>query len=210
MPLTQCSWRTCQSGHMTCGFRDGPETALREAVQIPSNDPLLVIPAMAAVTKNLGFGATFSTTYEPPISLRAPHCQHPRPPHQRPICLRNIVTSYLPNRRPATLQARGRGASTTKRFTSSPTTNTWMCSTSSGRRGSWDDDAVVAGIEIGAYTRIRARCGTSTMSVRISGSPVPISVSLRASARPCFIRQPAPTPVRSLRPGMPRRYSRVA
>src|SRR5690625_5817442 len=41
------------------GYRSGPETALREAVQIPCNDPLLVIPAMAAVTKNLGFAATF-------------------------------------------------------------------------------------------------------------------------------------------------------
>jgi len=50
-------------------FRDGPETALREAVQIPSNDPLLVIPAMAQVTRNLGFGATFSTTYEPPFAF---------------------------------------------------------------------------------------------------------------------------------------------
>src|SRR6201986_42181 len=38
-------------------FRDGPETALREAVQIPSNDPLLVIPAMAAVTQHPGFAA---------------------------------------------------------------------------------------------------------------------------------------------------------
>src|SRR5690625_1960097 len=48
-------------------YRSGPETALREAVQIPCNVPLLVIPAMAAVTKNLGFAATFSTTYEPPL-----------------------------------------------------------------------------------------------------------------------------------------------
>ena len=50
------------------GFRDGVDTALREAVQIPSNDPLLVIPAMAAVTQHLGFGVTFSTTYEPPFA----------------------------------------------------------------------------------------------------------------------------------------------
>ena len=47
-------------------FRGGPETALREGMQIPANDPLMVIPAMAAVTKDLGFGVTFSTTYEPP------------------------------------------------------------------------------------------------------------------------------------------------
>jgi alkanesulfonate monooxygenase SsuD/methylene tetrahydromethanopterin reductase-like flavin-dependent oxidoreductase (luciferase family) len=33
------------------------------------NDPLYLVPAMAAVTKNLAFGITASTTYEPPYSL---------------------------------------------------------------------------------------------------------------------------------------------
>jgi FMN-dependent oxidoreductase (nitrilotriacetate monooxygenase family) len=77
------------------GFRDGPETALREAVQIPSNDPLLVIPAMAAVTRNLGFGATFSTTYEPPFAFarRASTLDH----LTNGRFAWNIVTSYLPN-----------------------------------------------------------------------------------------------------------------
>src|ERR1700722_14121755 len=51
------------------GFRGGPETYLREAVPVPNNDPLRVIPAMAAVTKGLGFAATFSTTYEPPFAF---------------------------------------------------------------------------------------------------------------------------------------------
>lgn len=50
-------------------FRNGPETALREGMQIPSNDPLLIIPAMASVTRNLGFGVTFSTSYEPPFAF---------------------------------------------------------------------------------------------------------------------------------------------
>jgi len=77
------------------GFRDGPETALREAVQIPNNDPLLIIPAMAAVTKNLGFGATFSTTYEPPFAFarRASTLDH----LTKGRFAWNIVTSYLPN-----------------------------------------------------------------------------------------------------------------
>ncbi len=77
------------------GFRDGPETALREAVQIPSNDPLLVIPAMAQVTRNLGFGATFSTTYEPPFSFarRMSTLDH----LTKGRVAWNIVTSYLPN-----------------------------------------------------------------------------------------------------------------
>jgi long-chain alkane monooxygenase len=76
-------------------FRDGPETALREAVQIPNNDPLLLIPAMAQVTRNLGFGATFSTTYEPPFTFarRMSTLDH----LTKGRVAWNIVTSYLPN-----------------------------------------------------------------------------------------------------------------
>lgn len=47
-------------------YRGGPETALRHAVQVPVNDPLLLIPAMALVTRNLGFGVTSTLTFEPP------------------------------------------------------------------------------------------------------------------------------------------------
>lgn len=77
------------------GFRDSADASLREAVQIPSNDPLLVIPAMAAVTRNLGFGATFSTTYEPPFAFarRASTLDH----LTNGRFAWNIVTSYLPN-----------------------------------------------------------------------------------------------------------------
>src|SRR5271168_3788526 len=47
-------------------YRGGPGTALEQAVQVPVNDPLLLIPAMALVTKNLGFGVTSTLTFEPP------------------------------------------------------------------------------------------------------------------------------------------------
>lgn len=42
------------------------EPAVRHAVQIPTIDPLLVIPAAAQVTSHLGFAATYSTTYHAP------------------------------------------------------------------------------------------------------------------------------------------------
>src|SRR3979411_3548120 len=45
------------------GFRGGPETALTEAVQIPKNDPLLLIPAMTTVTQGLGIAAHSTTHY---------------------------------------------------------------------------------------------------------------------------------------------------
>ncbi|OBT85253.1 hypothetical protein VE02_05190 [Pseudogymnoascus sp. 03VT05] len=37
--------------------------------QWPINEPLQVVPAMAGVTKNLGFGVTIATTYEQPYHL---------------------------------------------------------------------------------------------------------------------------------------------
>ena len=42
---------------------------LASAIQYPVNEPLLLIPSMAAVTKNLTFGVTVSVTYEKPYSL---------------------------------------------------------------------------------------------------------------------------------------------
>ena len=43
------------------------DAALRGAVQVPVNDPTLLIPAMAAVTEHLGFGVTANLTYESPF-----------------------------------------------------------------------------------------------------------------------------------------------
>ena len=45
------------------------DTALREATQVPLNDPALLVPAMAAATEHLGFGVTCTLSYEPPLLL---------------------------------------------------------------------------------------------------------------------------------------------
>jgi FMN-dependent oxidoreductase (nitrilotriacetate monooxygenase family) len=76
-------------------FRSGPQTALREAVMIPNNDPLLLIPAMAAATKHLGFAATFSTSYEPPFPFarRMSTLDH----LTKGRIAWNVVTSFQPN-----------------------------------------------------------------------------------------------------------------
>ena len=47
-------------------FGASPDAALRNAAQVPVNDPMLLISAMAAVTENLGFGVTCTLSYEPP------------------------------------------------------------------------------------------------------------------------------------------------
>lgn len=74
-------------------YRRSPVTALEKAVQVPVNDPLMAIPAMAMVTEHLGFGVTCSLSYE-----------HPYPFARRMSTLDhltngrigwNIVTGYL-------------------------------------------------------------------------------------------------------------------
>ena len=127
------------------GYRSGPETALREAVQIPSNDPLLVIPAMAAVTKHLGFAATFSTTYEPPFAFarRASTLDH----LTKGRFGWNVVTSYLPN------AARNFGlddeVAHDDRY---EIADEYLDVLYKLWEGSWDDDAVIIDRENRVYT----------------------------------------------------------
>jgi FMN-dependent oxidoreductase (nitrilotriacetate monooxygenase family) len=48
-------------------FGGGPQAALRRGVQVPANDPMMLVPAMAFVTEHLGFGVTSNLSYEPPF-----------------------------------------------------------------------------------------------------------------------------------------------
>jgi long-chain alkane monooxygenase len=50
-------------------YKGSPAPVIAAGAQIPVNDPLMPISAMAYVTKNLGFGVTVNTTYEPPFLL---------------------------------------------------------------------------------------------------------------------------------------------
>ncbi|MFG1403084.1 LLM class flavin-dependent oxidoreductase [Xanthobacter sediminis] len=50
-------------------YRGSAEAALQDAAQVPVNDPFGAISAMAAVTKNVGFGVTAAVTFEHPYLL---------------------------------------------------------------------------------------------------------------------------------------------
>ena len=50
-------------------YQGNVELTAREAIQLPVNDPTLLVPAMAAVTRHLGFGVTVNLTYEQPYLL---------------------------------------------------------------------------------------------------------------------------------------------
>jgi long-chain alkane monooxygenase len=50
-------------------YQQSVDVTLRESVQLPLNDPLMLVSAMAAVTQHLGFGLTVNLTYEAPYLL---------------------------------------------------------------------------------------------------------------------------------------------
>ena len=50
-------------------YGSSPDAALRHAVQVPVNDPLALVPAMAMATRHLGFGVTCTLSYEPPYTF---------------------------------------------------------------------------------------------------------------------------------------------
>ena len=126
-------------------FRGGPETALREGLQSPNLDPLLLVPAMAAVTDRLGFGVTFSTTYEPPFAFarRMSTLDH----LTKGRIGWNIVTSYLPN------AARNFGLDDEvphdERYRRA---EEYLDVLYKLWEGSWDDDAVIADREARVFT----------------------------------------------------------
>ena len=76
-------------------YRDSPAPALLEGIQAPANDPMLVVPAMAAVTEHLGFGVTASTSYEPPFAFARRMSTLDHLTGGRVGW--NVVTSYLPS-----------------------------------------------------------------------------------------------------------------
>jgi FMN-dependent oxidoreductase (nitrilotriacetate monooxygenase family) len=48
-------------------YQGSTDITLRESIQLPVNDPLLLVSAMAAATEHLGFGVTANLTYEAPF-----------------------------------------------------------------------------------------------------------------------------------------------
>ncbi|KAF2272414.1 putative xenobiotic compound monooxygenase, DszA family [Westerdykella ornata] len=121
------------------------EPAIRSAAQWPVNEPLAVIPAMAAATTSLSFGATVAVTYEQPFHLArrlstVDHLTNGRVGW-------NIVTGYLDS------AARNLG------YTQQPEHDERYAIAEEYIRvmyklfeSSWRDDAVVLDKERGIYT----------------------------------------------------------
>jgi len=117
-------------------YKDGPETAIRSAIQIPILDPLLLVPAMAAATKHLGFGVTANLSHEQPylFARRFSTLDH----LTKGRIAWNIVTGFLDS------SARGVGFKRQLRHDDRyDRADEFMEVVSKLWETSWDDDAVV-------------------------------------------------------------------
>lgn len=76
-------------------YKGSKAPSIRDGLQVPLNDPAMLVSAMASVTENLGFAVTVSTTYEPPFgnARRFSTLDH----LTKGRVAWNVVTSYLPN-----------------------------------------------------------------------------------------------------------------
>ncbi|GJG95104.1 LLM class flavin-dependent oxidoreductase [Cupriavidus pauculus] len=125
-------------------YGDSPAAALRGAVQVPVNDPTLVIPAMAAVTQHLGFGVTANLTYEQPFLFARRMSTLDQLTGGRIGW--NIVTGYLDS------AARAIGIDRQEAHDDRyDLADEYMALVYKLWEGSWDDDAVVADRASGVY-----------------------------------------------------------
>lgn len=74
-------------------YGGGKDATVRQATQVPVNDPILLVSAMANVTEHLGFGITCSTTFEHPYTFARRMSTLDHLTNGRIAW--NIVTSYL-------------------------------------------------------------------------------------------------------------------
>ena len=126
-------------------YGGSPDAALRAGVQVPTNDPFTVVPAMAAVTEHLGFGITASIPYLHPYSFARlisslDHLTEGRMGW-------NVVTGYLSS------AAKGVGQQAqTGHDTRYDIANEFMEVVYKLWEGSWEDDAVIRDVDSGVYT----------------------------------------------------------
>ena len=105
--------------------------------QVPVNDPLLLVPAMAAATEHLGFGVTVTLSYEPPFPFARRMSTLDHLTEGRIGW--NIVTGYLDSAARGAGQAGQRGHD--DRYA---VAEDYMEVVYKLWEGSWADDAVVA------------------------------------------------------------------
>ena len=160
-------------------YQGSPDAALRNAMQIPVGDPMLLIPAMAAVTEHLGFGVTGTIGFEPPYPFARRMSTLDHLTNGRIAW--NVVTGYLNS------AARGIGLSTQQTHDQRyEAADEFMEVVYRLWEGSWEDDAVVAD-KLAHVFADPAKCTACASTARITASMRSTCASHRRSARQfCF------------------------
>lgn len=126
-------------------FGGGPEAALRTGMQVPINEPMSLVPALATVTEHLGFAFTSGVLQEHPFNFARRVSTLDHLTNGRVAW--NIVTSYL--------DSTGRNfgydsiPSHEERYARA---REYLDVAYKLWEGSWEDDAVVRDPEAGIYT----------------------------------------------------------
>ncbi|MDH4146941.1 MAG: LLM class flavin-dependent oxidoreductase [Acidimicrobiia bacterium] len=122
----------------------GGETAIREAMQVPANDPMLLVPAMATVTEHLGLAFTSSILAAHPFVFARQMSTLDHLTGGRVAW--NIVTSHLPNA--ASNLGLDRLPAHDERYDRA---DDYLEAVYKLWEGSWEEDAVVCDRNTGVY-----------------------------------------------------------
>lgn len=127
-------------------YQNNIDLTLKESIQLPVNDPLLLVSAMAAVTRHLGFGLTANLSYDAPylFARRMSTLDH----LTRGRVGWNIVTGYLESA--ATAMGRPAQVEHDRRYDQA---DEYLEVLYKLWEGSWEDDAVVKDRERRVYAQ---------------------------------------------------------
>ncbi|WP_226504765.1 LLM class flavin-dependent oxidoreductase [Pseudomonas sp. MWU16-30317] len=127
-------------------YQQGIDLTLKESIQLPVNDPLLLVSAMAAVTRHLGFGLTANLSYDAPylFARRMSTLDH----LTRGRIGWNIVTGYLESA--ATAMGRPAQVEHDRRYDQA---DEYLEVLYKLWEGSWEEDAVVKDRERRVYAQ---------------------------------------------------------
>ncbi len=125
-------------------YHGGPETSISEGMQIPVNDPAMLIPAMAHATDNIGFAFTSSVLQTHPFAFARQMSTLDHLSQGRVAW--NIVTTYLPNA--GANFGLGGLPPHDERY---DLADEYLDVTYKLWEGSWEDDAVLRDTERGIY-----------------------------------------------------------
>lgn len=140
-------------------FGGSADAAMKWAVEAPANDPFMIIPALAAVTENLAFGVTVTTSYELPFTHARRFSTLDHLTNGRVGW--NIVTSYL--------SSAARNFGLEQMIATSALKSSSMWSTNSGK--AVGPATPWSRTRLASSTRGVIVCGQSTTWVSITGWP---------------------------------------